>query len=119
MPQLSSAHPRFVDGNLYQPSAKCRLSTKLLKTRQGFEQSILRYVFSVFFASEHGNDGRVYRALIRTDQLKEQVLLTRQNSAYQNLFGGSFPSFEAVFSAPTPVGHEGTAFSSDPPPPNP
>ena len=58
---------------------------------QGFEQSILRYVFSIFFASEHGNDGRVYRALIRTDQLNEQVLLARQNFAYQNLFGGPFP----------------------------
>ena len=91
MPQLSSAHSRFVDGNLYQPSAKCRLSTKLVKARQRFQQRILCYIFSVFLASEHGNDGRVYRALIRTDQLNEQVLLARQNFAYQNLFGGPFP----------------------------
>jgi hypothetical protein len=62
-----------------------------VKTRQRFQKRILRYIFSVFLVSEHGNDGRVYRALIRTDQLKEQVLLTRQNSAYQNLFGVSFP----------------------------
>ena len=91
MPQLSSAHSRFVDRNLYQPSAKCRLSAKLVKARQGFEQSILRYVFSIFFASEYGDDSRVYRALMRTDQLNEQVLLTRQNFAYQNVFGGPFP----------------------------
>jgi len=91
MPQLSSAHSRLVDGNLYKPSAKCRLSTKLVKTRQRFQQRILCYIFSVFLASEHGNDGCVYRALIRTDQLNEQVLLARQNCAYQNLFAGSVP----------------------------
>ena len=78
-----------------------------MKTRQGFEQGILCYVFSVFFASQHGNDRRIYRPLIRTDKLKEQVLLACQNSANQNLFSGPFPASWRTFSAPVALENEG------------
>jgi len=71
MPHLPFAHSCFIDGNLNQPGAKRRLPSKLVKPRERFQQYILRYIFGVLFASQHRDQGREDRPLMRPDELKE------------------------------------------------